>query len=56
MRPVTPVSSRTSRMAVSSGVSPASMCPLGSCQRFASWVEMRRMREPPRTIRPPAEC
>ena len=55
MRPVTPVSSRTSRMAACSGVSPASMCPLGSCQRRASWVEMSRMREP-RTIRPPAEC
>ncbi len=40
--PMIPVSSATSRTAVSSGVSPASMCPLGSDQR----------RRPRRSVRP----
>src|SRR5579864_1907437 len=53
-RPVTPVSSRTSRTAVCSEVSPSSMCPLGSCQRLPCWVEINRI-VAPRTTRPPAE-
>src|ERR1700680_4161751 len=53
-RPVTPVSSLTSRTAVCSEVSPSSMCPLGSCQRLPCWVEINRI-VAPRTTRPPAE-
>src|ERR1700680_4467734 len=53
-RPVTPVSSLTSRTAVCSEVSPSSMCPLGSCQRLPCWVEIKRI-VAPRTTRPPAE-
>src|ERR1700686_2951656 len=53
-RPVTPVSSLTSRTAVCSEVSPSSMCPLGSCQRLPCWVEINRI-VAPRTTSPPAE-
>src|SRR3954467_11819350 len=60
--PMMPVSSATSRTAVSSGVSPASMCPLGSDQRSRprrSGRPMRAARGPvtpsSATTRPPAE-
>src|SRR3954451_10875511 len=60
--PMMPVSSATSRTAVSSGVSPASMCPLGSDQRSRPRRSVRPMRAargpvPPSsaTTRPPAE-
>src|SRR3954471_20200956 len=60
--PMMPVSSATSRTAVSSGVSPASMCPLGSDQRSRPRRSVRPMRAArgpvtpsSATTRPPAE-
>src|SRR4051794_23489111 len=60
--PMMPVSSATSRTAVSSGDSPASMCPLGSDQRSRPRRSVRPMRAArgpvtpsSATTRPPAE-
>src|SRR6185312_12617051 len=54
----TPVSSRTSRVAASAGVSPGSMCPLGSASTSPPFTRTAAMYGRPRNLRtttPPAE-